>query len=55
MFKKLKELLQRVVNNNMQQSNLEAFINSKNPLNAAEVEHWINAYLQQYKGGRHGF
>jgi hypothetical protein len=55
MFTKLKELLQRVINRNMQQSNLEAFINSKNPLNAAEVEHWVNTYMQQSKGGRYGF
>ena len=55
MFTKLKELLQRVVNSNMQQSNLETFINSKNPLNAAEVDHWINNYLQQSRGTCNGF
>ena len=27
-----------------QQSNLEAYINSKRPTNAAEVEHWTRQY-----------
>jgi hypothetical protein len=42
MSKILKKLIQFFTSN--QQSNLEAFINSKHPTNAAEVEHWTRMY-----------
>jgi len=41
MFKKLLSWL-----NPSQQSALEAFINSKRPTNAAEVEYWTHQYEQ---------
>ena len=50
MFKKLKELLQRVMQSKNETS-LERFINSKHPQNAAEIEHWVRQYSQNVYGG----
>lgn len=33
-----------------QQTQLEQFINSKHPTNAAEVDHWTREYQEQYWG-----
>jgi hypothetical protein len=53
MFKKLKELLQRVMQSKNETS-LERFINSKHPQNAAEIEHWVRQYSQNVYGGHYG-
>ena len=55
MFKKLKELLQRVVTkSNSYHSAAEAYVTSKNPSSIGEVEYWLRQYDR--KGGRgYGF
>lgn len=50
MLKSIKKFLQRIFK---QTSEFENYIASKNPQNAAEVDHWSRAYSYS-KGGRYG-
>lgn len=50
MSKSIKKFLQRIFK---QTSELENYIASKNPQNAAEVDHWSRVYSYS-KGGRYG-
>ena len=50
MSKSIKKFLQRIFK---QTSEFENYIASKNPQNAAEVDHWSRAYSYS-KGGRYG-
>ena len=50
MLKSIKKFLQRIFK---QTSEFENYIASKNPHNAAEVDHWSRAYSYS-KGGRYG-
>jgi hypothetical protein len=50
MLKSIKQLLQRVFH---QPTGFDAFIASKNPKNASDVEHWMRVYQQH--GDRHGY
>jgi hypothetical protein len=56
MFKKLKELLQRVMvaGPSARQNALEQFITSKNPSSPAEVEYWVRTF-DRTSGGRYGY
>jgi len=49
MLNAIKQLLQRVFH---QPSGFEAYIASKNPQNAGDVDHWMRVYQQ--KDGRYG-
>jgi hypothetical protein len=49
MLKYVEKLLQRVLH---QPTGLEAFIASKNPQNAGDIDHWMRVY--QHKGGYYG-
>ena len=57
MFKKLKELLQRVMvaGPSARQNALEQFIISKHPTSPAEVEHWVRTFDRNSAGGRYGY
>ena len=57
MFKKLKELLQRVIvaGPSARQNALEQFIISKHPTSPAEVEHWVRTFDRNSTGGRYGY
>jgi hypothetical protein len=46
MFKKLLNWLQKD-----QQSELDAYITSKNPQNVADVDHWVRQYNQLWTRG----
>ena len=50
MLNAIKQLLQRVLH---QPTGLEAYISSKNPQNAGDVDHWMRIYQQ--KGDRYGY
>jgi hypothetical protein len=50
MLQTVKKLLQRVFH---QSTGFDAFIASKNPKNASDVEHWMRIY--QRNGDRHGY
>lgn len=51
MLKKLKQLLQRVA---ASQTDMEIYINSKHPKNAAEIDFWSRQYSQRAHGGYYG-
>ena len=57
MFKKLKELLQRVVTrlDTSRQRELELFIKSKNPTCTADLEQLVRSYERALRGSRHGY
>lgn len=49
MLNSIKQFLQRALR---QPSGLEAYISSKNPQNAADVDHWVRVYTQ--RGNHYG-
>jgi hypothetical protein len=55
MFKKLKELVQRVFAQNTQHTLLEQYIANKNPTCTAELEQLVISYERALRGSRHGF
>ena len=52
-FESLKERLREMFPNQYQ-SDIEQYIESKNPKNAAEVEHWLQQYTYQNRNGGFG-
>ncbi len=55
MFKKLKELVQRVFAHNTQQTLLEQYISSKNPTCTADLEQLVISYERALRGSRYGY
>jgi hypothetical protein len=55
MFKKLKELLQRVLTRTKKHTDLEEYLSGKNPTNTVELEHWVTAYMQRAAGDHRVF
>ena len=51
MLNTIQKLLQRIFS---QPTGLEAFIASKNPQNAGDVDHWMRVYTTR-NGGHHGY
>jgi hypothetical protein len=55
MFKKLKELAQRVFAQNTQQTLLEQYIANKNPTCTADLEQLVINYERSLRGSRYGY
>jgi hypothetical protein len=51
MLKSIKKFLQRVLH---QPTGIEAFIASKNPQTAGDVDYWMRVYTRR-NGGQYGF